>query len=668
MGKFLSIRQRINRHISVRLFVTLVGVNLALAAGVGLLARRMQASVGAIATPVQTQAAISDYLNLLESLQLKVVEAEADGSRSFQKALGRDFESLRQAAATLGLRDGDLHQRLQALIVEHEQAAESALVARWSLMEVQATLLPILIDFSDAMARFSRKLGEAEDATAKEKAAKLVAETQPLIGRIEQATRVGNIGVLAETRGELTALSTAIEESIPALRAAGHNIRATVKDIEGPRSRLYETVTQGLGSHERDRTARVKLSEVQKTVRDAALHAKAETADALAATTARSGTLADGIQMALVAGAALSILAGLAVWRWLDAGFIAPIDALGGAMNRLAAGDLSVTIAGTTRGDAIGEMAQSLEIFRQNIAARLDLEARRVEEAAANDARRAALEEAVTAFRALSAKGLETVVTDVAAIESRAEDLALATRTIEDRCASAHGATDAVTTNISEISQGIRQLVGFATQSSERGTEAVETARAAIYHAAEARACVDRLNTTSATISGILDLIRAIAQQTNLLALNATIEAARAGAAGKGFAVVASEVKALASQTAKATETIAGEVQAIRTQVGASVTAMEQVTQIIEKIGVSNGSIAEAMAAQSAETQAMDGQIGAAAARMHRMAQDVAHLAAAVLNATQAADGLAQSARSVAEQSHWLHAATEQAGEAGQRA
>ncbi len=61
-------------------------------------------------------------------------------------------------------------------------------------------------------------------------------------------------------------------------------------------------------------------------------------------------------------------------------------------------------------------------------------------------------------------------------------------------------------------------------------------------------------------IDDVVKLIQSVAGQTNLLALNATIEAARAGAAGKGFAVVASEVKALAVQTAKATDVIAGQI------------------------------------------------------------------------------------------------------------
>ena len=75
-------------------------------------------------------------------------------------------------------------------------------------------------------------------------------------------------------------------------------------------------------------------------------------------------------------------------------------------------------------------------------------------------------------------------------------------------------------------------------------------------------------------IDDVVKLIQSVAGQTNLLALNATIEAARAGAAGKGFAVVASEVKALAVQTAKATDDIAAQIAAVQSSTQSAVGAI----------------------------------------------------------------------------------------------
>jgi methyl-accepting chemotaxis protein len=82
-------------------------------------------------------------------------------------------------------------------------------------------------------------------------------------------------------------------------------------------------------------------------------------------------------------------------------------------------------------------------------------------------------------------------------------------------------------------------------------------------------------------VGEVVELIKHIAEQTNLLALNATIEAARAGTAGRGFSVVANEVKALASQTAKATEEIGARVSQIQMTIRNSVADLRGIVSTI---------------------------------------------------------------------------------------
>ncbi|MBB1091428.1 methyl-accepting chemotaxis protein, partial [Rhodopseudomonas palustris] len=121
----------------------------------------------------------------------------------------------------------------------------------------------------------------------------------------------------------------------------------------------------------------------------------------------------------------------------------------------------------------------------------------------------------------------------------------------------------------------------------------------------------------------VVDLINTIASQTNLLALNATIEAARAGDAGRGFAVVASEVKALAEQTAKATEQISQQVGGIQSATGQSVASIREISGTIARMSEIAATIASAVEEQGAATQEISRNVHHAAAGTHEVSVNI---------------------------------------------
>ena len=121
------------------------------------------------------------------------------------------------------------------------------------------------------------------------------------------------------------------------------------------------------------------------------------------------------------------------------------------------------------------------------------------------------------------------------------------------------------------------------------------------------------LSQAAGRIGDVIKLITSVAEQTNLLALNATIEAARAGDAGRGFAVVPPEVKALAAQTAKATEEIGTQIAGMQSATKRSVRRSSEIGKTIGTISEIAAAIAAAVEEQGAATKEIARNIGQAA-------------------------------------------------------
>ncbi len=153
------------------------------------------------------------------------------------------------------------------------------------------------------------------------------------------------------------------------------------------------------------------------------------------------------------------------------------------------------------------------------------------------------------------------------------------------------------------VSATLNEIVHSVVEINRTTSASEERARAVAALAAANRATVQSLANAAERIGAIVGIISDIAGQTNLLALNATIEAARAGEAGRGFAVVAQEVKALAGQTATATQDISSQIGMIQGVVRQTAAEIDQVSGEVDALSSDIGALSASVTQQRSATE-----------------------------------------------------------------
>ncbi len=380
-----------------------------------------------------------------------------------------------------------------------------------------------------------------------------------------------------------------------------------------------------------------KVGELSEAVR------RSLTADMEGTKTGTDRTIGTTIVLQAVL-ASVGLLLGAVFAVIIARGITSPLGGMTAAMTQLAAGDKSVEIPARDNKDELGEMAKAVEVFKRSMveADRLAAEQRTAQER--RERRRETIEQHIGAFDQSVGRLLQALSSSSGEMRTTAETMSKtateATRQISAVTNASHQASANVETAASateEMAASVEEISRQVSESARIGVEAVEGA-------ARTNATVQGLSDSAQKIGEVVQLIQDIAAQTNLLALNATIEAARAGEAGKGFAVVASEVKALASQTAKATEDIASQIRAIQGSTKDAVEAITGIDSTIGRISEISTAIAGAIDEQQAATKEITRSTRDAALGTSEVSRDIASVnQAATETGTAASQVLAAS-------------------------
>ena len=199
--------------------------------------------------------------------------------------------------------------------------------------------------------------------------------------------------------------------------------------------------------------------------------------------------------------------------------------------------------------------------------------------------------------------GAETSVSKVNTVASAAEEMSV-------NMDSVAAAMEQASTNVEIVAKGTSQMSASIEKVAQNSNQTREITNRAVEKARQTSERVQQLGKAAEEINKVTETINNISSQTNLLALNATIEAARAGEAGKGFAVVATEIKALAGQTAGATEDIARNIKEIQDQINGAVKEIQEISSIIHEINNFVNEAAAAIEIQATTTNEIAENIG----------------------------------------------------------
>src|SRR6201996_690983 len=356
----------------------------------------------------------------------------------------------------------------------------------------------------------------------------------------------------------------------------------------------------------------------------------------------------------------IAVIGGIVAWL-IGRSISRPLGELGSRMQALANGSLEGEIPGLDRGDEVGAMAATVQIFKDNAIRIRGLEQAEAEtQSRAKAERRSAMESLAGDFERSVTGIVRSVSTAAAGMQSTAQSMTATASDASARAATVGAASESASNNVGTVAAAAEELSSSVAEISRQVARSSEIASKAVGDAESTNVTVRALSTGAEKIGEVVKLIHSIAAQTNLLALNATIEAARAGESGRGFAVVASEVKALANQTAKATEEISAQVAAMQQSTSDAVASIGGITETIAQMSEITVSISTAIEQQGDATREIARNIQSVAAGSSEISTHIGGVTTTAAATGKAASDVLSNARELDNQSGMLRNAVDE--------
>jgi methyl-accepting chemotaxis protein len=361
------------------------------------------------------------------------------------------------------------------------------------------------------------------------------------------------------------------------------------------------------------------------------------------------------LRIGALVGIALLLVVGMSFL--LGRSIVSPILGMTGAMRKIAEGDTSIEVPARERRDEVGGMAQSVQVFKDNMIEAARLRGEQDELKGRSEAeKKNLLSKMADDFEKGVRHSLDTLTGAATEMRATSQSMSATAEETSHQATTVAAVAEQASANVQTVAAATEELSSSVSEIGRQVAESTKIAGRAVEQANRTNVTVQGLSAAAQKIGDVVKLISDIASQTNLLALNATIEAARAGEAGRGFAVVASEVKSLASQTAKATEDISAQVVAMQDATADAVQAIESIGGTIGSINEIATVIASAVEEQGSATREIARNVQEAAQGTGEVSSNIVGVNAAAGETGTAANQVLASAEQLSGQAATLRA------------